>query len=537
MRYVVVSFAIAAAIAASRVPAPRPVWSGPHVTLLGGPSPDGRYLSFVEAATGELALRDLNTASERRLTRKQHPGEFAYFSTIAPRNKSVAYAWFNHDGFYELRLIRFDGTGERTLFRNPQAGFVQPCDWSPDGRRILTLFFRKDNISQIAWIDAESGAVQILKSLNWVYPKKMDVSPDGRFIVYDNFAKPGIPERDIFLLNADGSRETRLIDHAADDLFPLWSEDGASILFASLRLGHWALYRLHLTDGKPAGEPERVMELPSRFLPLGVTEQGRYLYGTRTDTETVHITRLDQMKQVRLGDAYREGVFSPDGRRIAYIARRGAENFGQPALGLVIYTLGRDEPKALTPKLAHFERLRWLPDGSALLVSGSDNKGRGGLFRINSETGATTPLLQPEGAGYHGIPGEWSPAGALLSVHGTTLRQQDRILYQGTHPITNFALSRTGRLAFVANGTLYLLHDGKPEPLLKAPIDSIDWRGPDALIALCGGELWQIPVPGAPTRLTDRFPGRGPIHVHPGGEQITFLAGENTTQVWVLDKP
>ena len=37
------------------------------------------------------------------------------------------------------------------LFRNEEAGFVQPSSWTPDGKQILTLFFRKDNISQLRW--------------------------------------------------------------------------------------------------------------------------------------------------------------------------------------------------------------------------------------------------------------------------------------------------------------------------------------------------------------------------------------------------
>ncbi len=39
----------------------RQVWVGPEVDILGGPSPDGRYLSFVHWDTGDLAVRSLNT--------------------------------------------------------------------------------------------------------------------------------------------------------------------------------------------------------------------------------------------------------------------------------------------------------------------------------------------------------------------------------------------------------------------------------------------------------------------------------------------
>ncbi|MGH9630013.1 MAG: TolB family protein, partial [Bryobacteraceae bacterium] len=127
--------------------APRRVWAEAATNLLGSPSPDGRYLSFVDAATGDLALRDLKTGTTRRLTRKAEratPGEFAYFSVISPDGAQVAYAWFNEKGFYELRTVGVDGSAPRVLYRNAEAPFIQPSAWSPDGKQILTLFFRKD---------------------------------------------------------------------------------------------------------------------------------------------------------------------------------------------------------------------------------------------------------------------------------------------------------------------------------------------------------------------------------------------------------
>ena len=135
---------------------------------------------------------------------------------------------FNDKGFYELRVTA-QGVAPKILYSNEEAGFVQPCAWSPDGKSILTLFFRKDNISQISLVNAANGEMRVLKSLNWVYPKKMDFSPDGRFIVYDTFVKDGGPDRSIFALAIDGSREEKLIDKPGSHLFPLWSPHGRHI--------------------------------------------------------------------------------------------------------------------------------------------------------------------------------------------------------------------------------------------------------------------------------------------------------------------
>ncbi len=237
--------ALAAAICAAwagpadlGVAEPRPVWRGPDVTLLGGPSRDGRYLSAVDRRTRNLAIRELAGGQFRLLTAKPAgSGEFAYFSAISPDSRRVAYAWFNQEGFYDLRVVDIDGTKPRVLYRNQEAGFVQPCGWSPDSKQILTLLFRSDNISQIALVPSEGGPPKVLRSLNWVYPKRMDLSPDGRYIVCDSFAGDSPGERTIYLLSVDGAAERKLVNTPGNHLFPLWTPDGKHIVYASDRAG------------------------------------------------------------------------------------------------------------------------------------------------------------------------------------------------------------------------------------------------------------------------------------------------------------
>ena len=246
-------------VAAAQFSEPRCLWAGVGADVLGAPSPDRRYVSVVDPDSGDLALREVSSGRLRRLTHKnseQDEGQFAYFSVISPDSKWVAYAWFNDEKFYELRVVAMNDSGDvaqpRVLYRNQEAGFVQPCAWSPDGTEILALFSRKDNISQIALVNADDGETKVLKSLNWIYPKKMDFSPDGRFIVYDNSAGGNSEQRDVFVLRADGRGETRLVEHPATDLFPLWTRDGSAVVFASARGGTMGAWAVPVTEGRPA---------------------------------------------------------------------------------------------------------------------------------------------------------------------------------------------------------------------------------------------------------------------------------------------
>src|SRR5881392_401022 len=88
------ALAMAGWVGAVEPAGPRLVWSGPGVTLLGGPSRDGKYLSYADPRTGNLAIREIASGQSRALTKKA-PGsrEFAYFSAIAPDSRGVAYAW------------------------------------------------------------------------------------------------------------------------------------------------------------------------------------------------------------------------------------------------------------------------------------------------------------------------------------------------------------------------------------------------------------------------------------------------------------
>ncbi|MDX2178660.1 MAG: cytochrome c peroxidase [Bryobacteraceae bacterium] len=346
---------------------PRLVWSGPEVNLLGAPSPDGRWLSYVEA--GDLAIRDLATGASRRLT-SHAPKQFAYFSVFSPDSRTLAYAWMNEAGFYDLRVLGVEGGEPKVVFRNEEAGFVQPCAFTPDGKQILTLLFRRDNISQIAMVPVDGSSPRILKSLSWVYPKKMDLSPDGRTIVYDNFAKEGAYARAIYLLDADGGRERRWLDAPDSYLFPIWTPDGRELVYA-VESGESVDLWLRSLDGARA---RLLLSRAGRVLPMGVTRAGVLYFGRRRAP--------DEMT----------GIGSPQNGYIAFIVPHGTENYAVDSRAILL-TNGSGERRELTP-LPLIEEVWWL-DKASLLARGADKHGRSGLFRVDIATGSATAYDGP----------------------------------------------------------------------------------------------------------------------------------------------
>ena len=99
----------------------RQVWSGAGVDHMGTVSPDGRYLSFVDWETGDLAIRETSLRGRTAgLTNKgtwaQSP-EFAVFSKWSPDGRRIVYQWYNKDEIFELRIFDIKNSTSHILYQ------------------------------------------------------------------------------------------------------------------------------------------------------------------------------------------------------------------------------------------------------------------------------------------------------------------------------------------------------------------------------------------------------------------------------------
>jgi Tol biopolymer transport system component len=379
----------------------RRVWAGADVNVGGSLSPDGRYLSCVDWTTGALALRDLATGEMRRLTNEGSSTELSG-SVISPDGKEVVYNWFNKDGSPDLRVVQVDGSAPRVVYSD-RGAFASPGDWSPDGKYILTSLFKEPSTFQIALISVGDGSVRVLKTLDW-FPTNGKFSPDGRYIAYDLAQDQDSGNRDIFLLAADGSRESQLVQHPADDQLLGWTPDGNSILFASDRSGSMSAWAIRVADGRPRGLPELVKPNIGQVLPIGFTRSGSYYYGLVIGTNDIYTADFDpvtgkvltqpQNAAQRFVGSNSSPAWSPDGQSLAYISHNRHWLAVQRPEVISIRSLKTGEERELPPKLTFlWGPLRWSPDGRSILVRGKDRKVRHGLFQVDAQTGEVSPVV------------------------------------------------------------------------------------------------------------------------------------------------
>jgi Tol biopolymer transport system component len=395
-------------------------WTAPgRNTYLSSVSPDGRYISYyINDEGGNLFLHDLATGLDRQLTRavdktkESAEGESAF----SRDGKQLAYGWTNNRGFDELRVIDLGGSETpqpRRLGPDNAFGFIQPDDWTPDGKWIA-VFVNKDNTDQIALISTSDGSLRLLKSVDQLRVGDGFLSPDGKYFAFDYGARggPGTPAaaRDIFVLATDGRQEIPAVVNPADERLAGWSPDGTRLIFTSRRTGSNSLFALTVRDGRPQGEPILIRPDVGRLDALGLTISGSlYTKGTSANgggaTSVVKTGSFDfstgeilsppsDLALQYFAASNKSPEWSPDGTSLAYVVERG-RSAGE--FGLAIRSLGTDQVEELRPQLGHVQWLRWAPDGRSFVVAATDIKGASGLWRVDRTTAAVSAITQGTG--------------------------------------------------------------------------------------------------------------------------------------------
>jgi Tol biopolymer transport system component len=215
-----------------------------------------------------------------------------------------------------------------------------------------------------------------------------------------------------------------------------------------------------------------------------------------------------------------------------------------------------------------FRRPRWARDGRSVVVQGVDVNARQGLYRIDVETAAVTPLVTAVAPETLSWP-ELSPDGSRLffvrrsteacGVFERDLQQGQERRVTDCDRLGPLAISPDGKQvaqARAAGGSRYLdtvvvepMAGGPAREIYRQPAGEYDINGvswmPDGshvvvvwtkAVSPAQREALLVPVAGGPPTRLDLPPTVAErIDVHPDGKQLAFVAGERRQEVWVLE--
>jgi len=543
-------------------------------------SADGRYLPYIDDHYN-LTIRDLANGHDRVLIRAS--GTFGSSGSpgtavISRDGAQFAFSWCHRVGdgmsrVCELRVASVRAPSEaRNLTGDAETSF-HPLDWSRDGSEIA-VEMRQSNTRRIGFVNARTGSVRPLKSVEWRVIDRAFISPDGLDLAFELQPAETSRARDVFVLSVDGSRELHVVDHVSNDLVVGWSPDGQQLLFASDRRGAMALWALPWANRKPRGEPQLVTS-DLKGNSLGISRTGALFTQAWTSSLDVEVAGIDlatgrqtvpPSKVVPIGSSMNP-AWSPDGSSLAYTTTKGDSRV------IGIRSMATGTVRELTvSSFTSMQGLTWAPDAQSFFVSGADLRGRYGVYSIDVQSGAVAPIGTPidrnDQLSYEGF--FWSPDARLLYYHSQNGKIHQHNRGSGTSrevtrgPFGPISLSPDGRWiatsqrdegATHASVVLVSTTDGEVRELLR--LEPGHWINNVAMLWTPDGqgllarkmltadgtksELWVVPINGTAPRKLDFDANRiasfaaGKMRLHPDGRQFAFVSGSTTPEVWTLE--
>ncbi len=175
-------------------------------------SPDGQWLAFAKSSAGgtNLFLMPKGSGTSKPLT--DGPA-ISVSPSFSPNGRQIV---FNSDrgGSPQIYIMDVDGTNLRRV--TFQGNYNSSPRWSPRGERIVFMCRLAGN--QVCLINPDGSGLQQLTSLG--INEDPAWSPDGRHIV---FSSTRTGHREIFVMHADGTEQTRLTNTGQDNYLPDWS--------------------------------------------------------------------------------------------------------------------------------------------------------------------------------------------------------------------------------------------------------------------------------------------------------------------------
>lgn len=222
------------------------------------------------------------------------------------------------------QIYRMDGNGGNLRQLTTTGNNYAPV-WSPDGSRIA---FDSDRFGDrdIFVMDAD-GSHQTQLTTDSAEDREPAWSPDGSLIA---FQSDRYTPRDVFVMNPDGSNQRALTSVDAVDALPDWSPNGTQIVFASDRDGRDTNGEIYVMDTLGGNQTRLTYQNGHDFAPMWSPDGTRIVfYSERDGNREIYVMNADGSVQTRLTNNTandESATWTADGTQIVFVSYRSGSS-------------------------------------------------------------------------------------------------------------------------------------------------------------------------------------------------------------------
>jgi Tol biopolymer transport system component len=467
------------------------VWRGEEITDLAW-LPDGRQILF--SSRHELQYRVVLLSrfggAPRRVAGLAKP-----YLTVSPDGKQIAGAIMNRP---EFQVLAPDGGPPQTVSL-PGLRAVYNLQWNPNGKRIAVWGLTPDYTCGLWTVNVDGTDLRRVHSCKpGTEISGVGWSPSGDSLYLQLTTSGSVSEVwRVADKTGDGAAAEAILTGLATSFFLSISADGDRL--AQLRQTTTAnLWRLDLT--KPGSAPTQITRTSGALVRPHVSPDGRAIAAVR-GSEIVKVP-MGGGEPVPIVPG-RNGSWSPDGRRFAFVADRGqgprvfvGEADGQQATEVKDAIPGNDE-------------VLWLPDGRLAWQTGDPQRWIQNYDLLDLATGLKEVLVKkPEG---YTMKASFSPKG-------------DSALFWKRKP---------------TSGLWLISGPERTERFLAADLWPLGWSSDGRSIYAAresDSELLRVNVDSGKVESVGHFPMEiGNCDVTPDHRAIVCSLEDNKSDVWIVD--